>query len=175
MRCSSWVGSSSLPGPARQCSSIPLILLITASGGLTRKKKPHISVLVVLANCYAYSVLRSTDRREPSSFQYCSDAPPQISSTHDFRVSFVTFVKCAPVQVWQNFHTKFLSVCSCECLCSVWSGVHRRGMAERVEWTVEARLQWATNTLQHQQHHRVGWTLAVQYSVTHFHSPMGKP
>lgn len=36
IRCSSWVGSFSLPDPTRQCSSIPLILLITASGGLTR-------------------------------------------------------------------------------------------------------------------------------------------
>lgn len=43
-------------------------------------------------------------------------------------------------------------------LFSVWSGLHRRGMAERVEWTVEAGLQWAKNTLQHQQYHWVWLT-----------------
>lgn len=48
------------------------------------------------------------------------------------------------------------------CVCvlpfsSVWSGVHGGGVAEGVERAVEAGLQWAQNTLQHQWHQRVSF------------------
>lgn len=72
--------------------------------------------------------------------------------------------------IWHSLSKWQMRVCPS--FSSVWSGVHWGGVAERVEWTVEASLQWAENTLQHQRHQwvRSGSYNAGTVNSTHSHT-----